>query len=69
MITLYIPSTQTFRAVNGAALSDPLLLQANLLIELRALGMMYEDYQRGITKQTLEQYRSDVVNDAVNPVV
>ncbi len=67
MITLYIPSTQTFTAVNGSALSDPLLLQANLLIELRALGQMWWDMQRGISTQTVEQYRSDVVNDAKNP--
>lgn len=69
MITLYNPKTQTFTAYNGADVLDPLLVQANILIELRALGQMYWDAQRGTVNQTVEQYRSDVVNDAKNPSI
>lgn len=69
MITLYRPSTGTFVAAAAKDVSDPLLLQLNMLIELRAMTLMLLDAQRGVVTQTIEQYRSDVVNDAVNPPV
>ena len=69
MITLYIPATGQFTAVSGTAISDPILLQANILIELRAMNAILLDAQRGVVNQTVSQYRSDAVNDAVNPVV
>lgn len=67
MITLYNPKTQAFAAYNGNDIQDPLLVQINILLELRALGQMMLDAQRGVVNQTVEQYRSDVVNDAKNP--
>lgn len=67
MITLYDPKTQAFRAFNGADIRDPLLLEINILIELRAMNAIALDQQGGIAVQTLEIYRSDVVNDAQNP--
>lgn len=67
MITLYDPKTQTFRAFNGKDVQDPILLLLNQLIEMRAMNQIALDQQGGIAVQTLEIYRSDVVNDAQNP--
>lgn len=69
MITLYNPKTKAFVAFNGADITDPLLLQANILIELRVMNAIALDAQRGVVTQTVEQYRSDVVNDAKNPSI
>lgn len=69
MITLFKPATGTFVATSYQSLNDPLLLQLNILIELRAMTAMFQDAQMGTANQTMDKYRSDVVNDAVNPIV
>ena len=69
MITLYNPATGTTFASNGVNGVSPQLLELNILIELRVANMIALDAQRGMVTQTLEEYRSDAVNDSVNPVV
>lgn len=69
MITLYNPKTATFQAYAGTDIQDPLLLQVNTLIELRVANLIALDQQGGTATQSIEQYRSDVVNDAKNPSI
>ena len=69
MITLYNPATGTTFSTNGESGVSPQLLEMNILIELRVANMIALDAQRGMVTQTLEEYRSDAVNDSVNPVV
>lgn len=70
MITLYNPKTAAFQAYAGTSdIQDPLLLQVNILIELRAANLIALDAQGGLVTQSVEQYRSDVVNDAKNPSI
>lgn len=69
MITLYNPATQSNFASDGQSGVSPQLLELNILIELRVANMIALDAQRGVVTQTLEEYRSDAVNDTVNPVV
>ena len=66
MITLYHSASGTFRPNSGASTEDMLL---NILIELRVANAIALDAQRSLVTQTLDQYRSDAVNDAVNPVI
>lgn len=69
MITLYDPKTTQFRAYSGTDTPDPLLIQLNMLIEMRAQTAIILEMQRGLVTQTAEQFRSDAVNDAKNPSI
>lgn len=68
MITTYQSKTQTFVSSSGESISAT-DAQLNILIELRVANAIALDAQRGLVTQTLAQYRSDAVNDSVNPVV
>lgn len=67
MIPLYDPKTQANVFYNIKDIQDPLLLQINILIELRVMNMIALDSQTGLN--TIEQYRADVVNDGKNPSI
>jgi hypothetical protein len=69
MITLYDPATQAVRAYSGKDVIDPLLLQLNILIELRVNNAILVDAYRGVVTNPVEQYRVDVMNDGKNPSI
>ena len=69
MINLYSPATGGNVATNGADGTSPENLLLNILIELRAMNAIALDMQSGLVTQTIEQYRSDAVNETVNPVI
>lgn len=65
MLSLYNPATKSFQAASGGQQSDPLLM-VNILIELRVLtAMMWDQQFTGKLTQTVDQYRSDAVNETV----
>jgi len=73
MLRVYIPVSGS-RAiplveVNGVDGVSSEQMQFNLLIELRAMNQILLDIQAGSVTQTVEQYRSDVVNETSNPPI
>lgn len=73
MLTVYVPvaGTRTINLVttNGTDGVSTDILLLNILIELRALHGALGDGQRGLVTETAAQYRNDVVNSTVNPVI
>ncbi len=68
MITLYSPATNTFVASNGVDQVSDQQMRLNILIELRVLSQIALDGQRGIINDSVQQLRSDIVNDSQNPL-
>lgn len=73
MITLYNPANPAVPLKTSGREQDgvsPQLVALNILIELRVLSqLMWDQQYQGKVTQTLEQYRSDAVNDTVNPSI
>lgn len=72
MLPLYLPGqgvSGSTVSTAGAQSASPEVLLLNILIELRVMNDMFWDAQRGLVSQTVAQYRSDVVNDTVNPSI
>lgn len=73
MLKVYSPvlGSRTISLIdsNGGDGVSEQILGLNILIELRVQTLIMLDAQRGQVFQTPDQYRSDVVNDTVNPVI
>lgn len=66
MLSLYNLKTATFQNMDGTAIQDPLLLDANILIELRVANQLQIELARGNFNITLEELRVAVVTETVN---
>lgn len=65
MLPIYDPARGAFVNTAGAQSTSPDILLLNVLIELRVSNAMFWDAQRGVVTQTVEQYRSDAINDTL----
>jgi hypothetical protein len=66
VLSLYDLKTAAFRNLDGTVIQDPLLLQANILIELRVLNQLQIELARGNFNVSLEELRVAVVTETTN---
>lgn len=63
MLPIYNPVSGALVNTAGTQSVSPEILLLNVLIELRVMNEMFNDAQRGLVSQTVQQYRSDVINE------
>lgn len=67
MLNLYSPTTGANIATAGAQGASPDILALNILIELRVANMLQIELAKGNFNVTLEELRTAVVTETVNP--
>ena len=71
MITLYDPTSGTFKPLNVQAQSPAVFQTAlllNILIEMKVQSVILKEMNRDVVGDTLESLRADVASDTPDPV-
>lgn len=66
MLTLWDPSTNSFRTSDGNQAQDTPLIQLNILIELRVISFILSVMNQDVLKDDVEKLRADMAVDTPN---